>query len=283
MNNLPVFWPLAANRNRRLLGAVAFGLALVASPANSQEQTFDCVLEPSESVRVGSPVVGVLEKVLVTRGDAVTRGQVIARLQSEAEKTSVEINRIRSASTARIEAERARVSLGRKQLERASALLESQTVTAARYDELKAELEFAENALAREVLENRLARLEYARSGVILAQRTIRSPIQGVVTERALSAGEFVRQDSHIVTLVGLDPLHVEVFLPVAVFPKIEVGMTARVEPHAPVSGTYEATVTVVDRVFDSASGSFGVRLSLPNADGHLPGGHRCQVSFAWD
>ncbi len=81
-------------------------------------------------------------------------------------------------------------------------------------------------------------------------------------------------------TLVALDPLYVEVFLPVTLSPKIQVGMQAQVEPHAPVSGTYEATVTVVDRVFDSASGSFGVRLTLPNQGGALPAGHRCRVTF---
>lgn len=56
--------------------------------------------------------------------------------------------------------------------------------------------------------------------------------------------------------------------------------MKAQVEPHAPVTGTYEATVTVVDRVFDSASGSFGVRLTMANQGGTLLAGHRCRVAF---
>ena len=37
----------------------------------------------------------------------------------------------------------------------------------------------------------------------------------------------------------------------------------------------------MVDRVFDAASGTFGVRLDLPNSDGALPAGQRCIVSFA--
>ena len=57
--------------------------------------------------------------------------------------------------------------------------------------------------------------------------------------------------------------------------------MIGVVEPAAPVTGGYVAVVTVVDRVFDAASGSFGVRLSLPNGDGALPAGHRCKVAFA--
>jgi hypothetical protein len=33
--------------------------------------------------------------------------------------------------------------------------------------------------------------------------------------------------------------------------------------------------------VFDAASGTFGVRLELPNKRGTVPGGIRCQVEFA--
>ena len=38
--------------------------------------------------------------------------------------------------------------------------------------------------------------------------------------------------------------------------------------------------IKVVDRVLDAASGTYGVRLELPNPQGQLPGGIRCQVEF---
>ena len=38
--------------------------------------------------------------------------------------------------------------------------------------------------------------------------------------------------------------------------------------------------IKVVDRVLDVASGTYGVRLELPNPQGQLPGGIRCQVEF---
>jgi len=38
--------------------------------------------------------------------------------------------------------------------------------------------------------------------------------------------------------------------------------------------------VTVVDHVLDAASGTFGVRLALPNPDFNLPAGIRCKVLF---
>jgi hypothetical protein len=56
--------------------------------------------------------------------------------------------------------------------------------------------------------------------------------------------------------------------------------MVARVNISEPIAGVHPATVTVVDRVFDAASGTFGVRLDLSNPDGALPAGQRCTVAF---
>jgi len=57
--------------------------------------------------------------------------------------------------------------------------------------------------------------------------------------------------------------------------------MPAEVYPEDPVGGRYDATVDVVDRVFDAASGTIGVRLNLRNPDYALPAGLKCQVRFA--
>ena len=36
----------------------------------------------------------------------------------------------------------------------------------------------------------------------------------------------------------------------------------------------------IVDKVVDSASGTFGVRLELPNPAGNMPAGVKCKVRF---
>jgi len=51
--------------------------------------------------------------------------------------------------------------------------------------------------------------------------------------------------------------------------------------PQAPVGGTYSATVVIVDPVIDAASGTFAVRIKLPNKDHRLPAGLKCLVSSA--
>jgi hypothetical protein len=56
--------------------------------------------------------------------------------------------------------------------------------------------------------------------------------------------------------------------------------MTGTVRPDLPNAQPYGATVTVVDQVFDAGSGTFGVRLALPNPGGTLSAGLRCHVAI---
>ena len=47
--------------------------------------------------------------------------------------------------------------------------------------------------------------------------------------------------------------------------------------------GEHEAEVTIVDRVIDAASSTFGVRLTLPNDEAQIPSGLKCSVRFDLD
>ena len=113
----------------------------------------------------------------------------------------------------------------------------------------------------------------------LLNLRTIRSPIDGVVVERTLGPGDAFDQ-AHLLSVAQIDPLVVEVFVPLKEFGKIQIGMLAEVVPEQPVGGRYQAKVTVVDRVFDAASATISVRLELPNPYYALPAGLKCEVRF---
>jgi multidrug efflux pump subunit AcrA (membrane-fusion protein) len=66
----------------------------------------------------------------------------------------------------------------------------------------------------------------------------------------------------------------------VSLYGRIKPGMTGEVVPEKPIEGRYSARVKVVDRVVDAASGTFGVRLELPNPQGAVPAGVKCKVRF---
>ncbi|MEP9378769.1 efflux RND transporter periplasmic adaptor subunit [Aquabacter sp. CN5-332] len=250
-------------------------------PAAAQEpRGYDCVIDPSEVLKIGSPVTGILADVTIARGDKVTAGQPLAQLESGVERATLALNRAKAENRAEIDAATAKVDYALSRVNRAKELLDRKLVPQEKFEEITADLEVARQDLASKQLDRRLAELDAARSRADLDQRAIKSPIDGVITERKLGPGEFVNQDGYIVTVAKLDPLYVEVFLPVALYTKLELGMTGTVRPEAPIGGAYAATVAVVDRVFDPASNTFGVRLKLPNPGNKLPGGQRCKVSF---
>ena len=100
--------------------------------------------------------------------------------------------------------------------------------------------------------------------------------------ERTLNPGDLAESGTGrkpILKIAQIIPLRVEVVLPIDVYGKLNVGMQATVAPEK-LGGQYAATIKVVDKVVDAASGTFGVQLELPNRDGKLPGGIRCQVEF---
>jgi RND family efflux transporter MFP subunit len=243
-------------------------------------QSFDCIIDPAVVVRVGSQVPGLLEEVLINRGDFVREGQQIASLASGVEQTTVELLTQQAESHAEIEAQRARYELVLSRLKRTRELVEAKVVPQDKLEEAVAEMEVVKRELAIAEMRNRIAGLELTRARKVLEQRSIRSPITGVVVERLLFNGEFLAQDGKLATIAQLDPLYVEAFLPVKYYPEIHLGMQARVMPNEPIEGTYQGIVTVIDSVFDAASSTFGLRVELRNPDGVLPAGHRCQVAL---
>jgi multidrug efflux pump subunit AcrA (membrane-fusion protein) len=124
-----------------------------------------------------------------------------------------------------------------------------------------------------------LAKLELKKAQAVLDRCSIKSPISGVVVDRYVSPGEYVNSQP-LLRVAQIDPLRVEVIIPAQMFDRIFPGMTATIVPELPHYGEQTATVTIVDKIIDSASNTFGVRLELPNAEQQIPGGLRCLVRF---
>lgn len=253
-------------------------LVLLVSIPRVHSQELDCLIEPFVTVKVSSAVNGVLETVTVDRGDLVKKGQILATLESGAEKAAIEVLRARATLESAIKIGQARLELSTRSHSRNDGMFQKSLISAEKMDEAATTRRLAEMTLLEATDNRRLAGLELQRATAELARRTIYSPITGVVVERWLAPGEFARDEQPVLKLAQLDPLRVEVFAPVALLGNITVGQRAEVTLQAPVNGAYSARVTVVDRVVDAASGLFGVRLELPNRDSHLPAGLKCKV-----
>ena len=257
------------------LSAVAF--TVVAQPAQ-----YDCMIEPRQQVEIRSPVEAIIESIHVRRGDFAAKGDVLATLHSAPERAAHEVAKSRAQAQGDIKVAEARLELARKKARRAEELYEQKFVSTNARDEALAELQLATEDLRRVKENQRLAELEAQRTGAVVALRTIRSPFSGVVMEVLLKPGEFgaITFKDPIMKLAEINPLHVEVVLPLKLYGKVQVGQRAAVMPEAPIGGRYATTVKVIDRVIDAASGTFGVRLELPNQKHTIPAGARCRVQF---
>jgi membrane fusion protein, heavy metal efflux system len=263
-----------------LISAALTGLGALAARADPM----GCLIQPFQEADVGTQVVGVLDQVMVERGDYVKKGQAVALLASDVERASVAAAKLRSEATAELQAAAANHDFAQKKKIRTQDLYRQNFVSQQVRDQAVTEADVAEMRLhqAREQL--RQAQQELALAQAQLSQRTIRSPFTGVVVERYLQSGERV-EEKPIVKVATVDPLRVEVIVPATQFNRIKQGMTASVRPDMADVELRTAKVVVVDKVIDAASNSFRVRLELANPNNELPPGLRCKVEFdglAW-
>jgi RND family efflux transporter MFP subunit len=255
------------------------GVLALAPPAPAQNGHLDCLIQAWETVSLASAVEGLVEKIAVDRGDLVKAGQVLVTLEASVERANVAVARAHVALEAALKSSQARVEFGTRRYDRTLDLFKKELVPLKEMDEAETGKVLADLALLEAHENRRLAEFELQRAEAALALRTIRSPITGVVVERSLAPGEAAGR-APILKLAQIDPLRVEVFAPVAMLGKIRVGMRAQVVPEAPLNGTQTARVIVVDRVVDPASGTFGVRLEVANAEHRLPAGLKCKIRF---
>jgi RND family efflux transporter MFP subunit len=240
------------------------------------------VLRPSQTVKLGSSTVGVLAAVEVDRGDVVSAGQLVARLDLEVAEASAALALARAEASADLEMNRTRLTDAQRRLANLEKLHAEGIVTAEELALTQLDAKLAKLAVERSIEDRRVANLEAARAQAVVNAGAVRSPITGVVVERHLSPGEKlgIPGQESVLTLGCLDPLYAEVYAPASFFDQLSLGQRARIQLKLESRPTLSAEVIAIDRVIDTASDTFRVRLALPNPDNAVPAGLRCQVLF---
>ncbi|MEX8493880.1 efflux RND transporter periplasmic adaptor subunit [Sphaerotilus sp.] len=255
---------------------LAGGLLAVAG----QAAPLACLIEPSQVVDIGSPVVGVIATVAVERGDAVRRGEVVATLRREVERANLSAASSRSEVQAELRAARAAAELARSKLVRAEDLRRQNFISEVAVEQARSEAEVAYRRVdaVREQQRAAASDTETARSQFAL--RELVATIDGVIVDRFLNPGERV-DDKPILRIARLDPLRVELVLPLSDLGRLKAGDTVQIKPDYPGAARKTATVERVDKIVDAASRTFRARLTLPNPDHGVLAGVRCQPEWA--
>lgn len=147
----------------------------------------------------------------VERGEQIKPGQVLAKLDTRAAALSA------ADARAQVDSIKAQAGLARIECER--------------YEQLKAkgaisDLEYQQKIGQCETLPLNVqaASARAALAAQNVGDGVIRAPFAGVVTERFVEVGQFVRQDSRVVTIVSVDPLRLQIAVPEAQVASVKEG-----------------------------------------------------------
>ena len=265
-----------------VVGLAILGVTVARGDLQAQDFSgYSCMIEPHSVTELSTREEGVLEEVLVRRGDIVRKGQVVAKLESSLEKIALEFAEARAKMKGDVESKQAALDYMLRQRDRITELYKDNAISFNDKDKADTDVRLAETELQVALDNQRLMEIERDRSARRLDLRSIRSPVDGVIVEILLVPGESVEDRAReIMVIAEVDPLNVEIILPADQFGSVQVGTSAEITPLLAGEAVRFADVSVVDRTIDAASDTFGVQLQLENKDYAIPGGIRCNISF---
>lgn len=203
-------------------------------------------LNPAVRVEIKAQVSGQMDSIYADRGTVVTQRQVLAVTDDRAAKAQVES-------------------------------VKSQLAAAER-DFNSSELLFKAGAASERAYVNAKVSVDSAKAQLTQAQQTvergtIQSPIDGVISERAISAGEVVSPGQRLFAIVNSDNLECSAsILPYDVV-NIKIGQAAFLTLSAYHNRRFEGRIDRIDPVADPKSRRVGVYIRIPNQDRRLVAG----------
>jgi len=292
----------ASGQARRDAGRSApIGISTAPVQHISIQRTVDLAgtLISPDQAKVSAEAAGVVQSVSVKLGDNVTRGQELVRLaprelelsleraQSALRQTEAQLgmsdegsqplpdDRIATIRTAAASLDDARTQNQRAEQLSARGLLAGAEVEATRTKLKVAEAEY-ESAI--ETVRSLKASLQDRRAAYELAQKklndaVIRAPIDGAVSERLVQPGEFIKEDTPVITLVQMDPLKVSTAAQEKYAGVIKPGMPIEFNVESYPGDTFHGRIVSVSPAVDQATRTFAVEAELPNADRRLKPG----------
>ena len=263
-------------------------------------------LQPDETVSVSSEVAGRLAEVRYDFGQSVHRGDIIAELDKR--ELVIQCERARAAlaqalaaigldpqqqdatpdSTPAIRQAKAQMEDARFKFDMAAKLYKTGDVSEERYIEIEKGLHAREAGYeaTRDMLRTQLAAVQALRADVRFAEKrlgdaTVRAPFDGQISARLVSAGQYMRENTPIVTLVKSRPLRLRAEIPESAAAEVHTGSTLVFITDAAPGAEFQAQVTEMDPTLDARSRSLSAEARLTKDDARLRPGMFVQVRIA--
>lgn len=262
--------------------AVTLAVLFLLQLCGAEAAELDCMVKPEMYIELSSPTAGVLEKLLVNKGDHVAAGQAVAQLEASVEIAKVNQAKFETTNYSEVNNRKAQLEFAIRNRLRYQELYQMKSLSKIELDKAETEVTLAKTELAKAVEHQKAAVLVLELAKAQLDLKTIKSPVDGIVVDRYATIGESVT-DRAIMKLAQINPLRVELVAPTEYFGLIQAGMQVGIRTERPLNKVFEAKVTVVDQLIDPASGSFSVQMALPNPDEQLIAGVNCMAVFEFE
>ena len=203
-------------------------------------------LLPDETVDIKSEIDGVVLEINFEEGKPAEKGRLLVQLDD-------------SKLAASVAESESNFKLSESTYQRSKQLFEKTLVSQQEYDQAASVYEVNRATLA---LKKRLLR-----------DTKIYAPFAGIVASRHVSPGQVIGKDTIITTLVGLDPVKVEINVPERFLGRLNVGQTIEMIVAAYPGKTFKGEVYFVTPSIDSLTRTALVKAKIPNPQHELKPG----------
>jgi RND family efflux transporter MFP subunit len=217
-------------------------------------------LMPLNQTTIKAKVGGELLDVRVREGQSVSKGQVLALIDTRNQQAQV------ASQRAGLEKAKADLAIAKLNLENNQRLLEKKFIA-------QNVLDTSQSTYDAAVAGVKLAEAQLKLAEIGLEDSVVRAPFAGSIARRLAEPGEKVSPDSPLLGLVDLTQLELQASAPAAEIPAIKPGQKAEVRVDGYGEQRFEATVQRINPATEQGSRSILIYLSLDNSEGLLRGG----------
>lgn len=235
-------------------------IAVVTTGTLQSGPTVAGAIAPEREASIRAQVGGSVLQTMADQGQAVSAGQTLARIEAGGLQDSFLSARaaVTSASNS--------ADVARRELERSQKLLAAGAIAERDMEQARRSAIAANAALA-----DARARLSTAQKQV--SNTVVTSPINGIVSERAASAGDVVQPGAALFTVVDPRSMRLEGSVPAEQLNQVRVGAPVSFTVNGYPGRTFAGRVTRVNPTADPATRQVRIMISIPNAEGRLVGG----------
>lgn len=254
-------------------------LAQTGDAPASEGTLFNGVVRPSRQVTLTAPVSGILEELTVELGDRVEEGDLLMRMDDGLQALVVASAKLQSESDIELKAETLAKEEAGIMYERAAEAFRNKAASEWEVRRAKLQLEQAEASVTAAGEKRELAKVNLKLEEEKLRRYRLTAPFKAIIDEVNTEEGATLGTQDKILTLINLDPLEAELYLPASMHGKVRIGESYTLQTDQPGLGPFKGKVTFVSQNLDFASQTFRCVMEIPNPDWKHPAGF--MVRFA--